>query len=321
MRIAANSANYGDPGRTGNRGVALIITLWVLVLLSVLALGFSSTVRRGSKSARNFAEDTRLHFIALSAYEEALLWLASDPDPHMDFIDEDGLFHTDQEREPISGLRSNGISAVEITVSDEEARLNLNILNQYTLRRLLEHASVPEEKIPELMDTFMDWRDSDDLHRLNGAEDEYYEPLGYRTKNANFDSPMELLLVKGFREAGVVNSLEPSGPLLSLVSAWGQGVNVNTAPSEILDILGLDPKTIEAIMEARREGMGIKGVPAGLKHKGKTSSSFYRVEVKAWFENSPWAVTLTAVVKRYKGPDGEELRPVYWKEGRETRST
>ena len=182
----------------------------------------------------------------------------------MDYVDEDGVFRTDREREPISGTSQDGISSVEITVSDEEARLNLHILNQYTLRRLLEHASVPEGNIPELMDTFMDWRDSDDLHRLNGAEDEYYEPLGYRTKNANFDSPMELLLVKGFREAGIINALEPSGPFLGLVSAWGQGVNVNTAPSELLDILGIDAKTIEAIMEARREGMG--GAPPNGRH-------------------------------------------------------
>ena len=317
MRNPANSAGSGS---AGNRGVALIITLWVLVLLSVLALSFSTSVRRGSKSARNFAEDTRLHFIALSAYEEALLWLATDPDPAIDYLDEDGLFHTDRERDPISGLRQDGLYTVEITVSDEEARLNLNILNKFILRRLLEHAAVPEDKLPELLDTFLDWRDKDDLHRINGAEDEYYETLGYSTKNGAFDSPMELILVKGFEEAGVVNSSEPSSPFLQLVSVWGLGVNINTAPSQILDILGVDSRAIESIMEARREGMGVKGVPSGLKHKGKTSSSFYRIVVKAWLADSPWAVTLTAVVMRHKGPKGEELRTVYWKEGRETRS-
>ncbi len=315
-----NPANLSDSGGPGNRGVALIITLWVLVLLSVLALGFSTTVRRDSKSARNFADDTRLHFIALSAYEEALLWLASDPDPDIDYLDKDGLFRTDRERDPFTGLRQDGLYTVEVTVSDEEARVNLNVLNQFTLRRLLEHASVPEGKLPELLDTFMDWRDKDDLHRLNGAEDEYYEPLGYSTKNGAFDSPMELILVKGYEEAGVVNSTEPSSPFLQLVSVWGQGVNVNTAPAQLLDILGVDARYIESIMKARQEGMGVKSVPAGLRHNGKTSSSFYRIVVKAWLADSPWAVTLTAVVKRHEGPAGEELRPVYWKETRETRN-
>lgn len=317
MRDHANSV---DPGSAGNRGVALIITLWVLVLLSVLALGFSSTVRRGSKSARNFAEDTRLHFVALSAHEEALLWLAADPDPEIDYIDDDGLFHTDREREPMAGIRKDGLYNIEITVSDEEARLNLNILNKFTLRRLLENAQVPEGKVPELLDTFMDWRDKDDLHRINGAEDEYYEEFGYTTKNGTFDSPMELLLVKGFEDAGIVNASEPSTPFLDLVSVWGRGVNINTAPPQILDILGLDSRAIESIMEARREGMGIKSVPAGLKYKGKTRSSFYRIVVKAWLADSPWTVTLTTVVMRHKGPEGDQLKTIYWKEGRETRN-
>ena len=145
--------------------------------------------------------------------------------------------------------------------------------------------------------------------------------MGYSTKNGAFDSPMELILVKGFREAGVVNSLEPSSTFMQLVSAWGQGVNVNTAPPQLLDILGVDSRAIESIMEARQEGMGVKSVPAGLKHKGKTSSSFYRIVVKAWLADSPWTVTLTAVVMRHEGPGGEELRPIYWKEDRETRNT
>ncbi len=309
----------------GNRGVALIITLWVLVLMSVLALGFSSTVRRESKGARNFAEDTRLHFAAVSAYEEALRWLASDPDPDVDFVDGDGLFHTDREREPLTGIRNNSGYTVKVTVSDEEARLNLNILNEYSLRRLLEHAGVPDEKIPELLDTFMDWRDKDDLHRLNGAEDDYYEAFGYSAKNGRFDSPEELFLIKGFFPApSEEETSEEAGEivasLLPLVSAWGQGTNLNSAPPEILDVLGRDSRSIEAIMKAREEQMGLKTVPHGMKHKGKVNSAYYRIEIKAWLVGGPWVVVITSVVKRQKGPVGQELKPIYWKESRETRS-
>ncbi len=317
----------------GNRGVALIITLWVLVLMSVLALGFSSTVRRESKGARNFAEDTRLHFAAVSAYEEALRWLASDPEPGVDFIDGDEVFRTDLEREPFTGIRNNSGYTVEVTVSDEEARLNLNILNEYSLRRLLEHVGVHDEKIPELLDAFMDWRDKDDLHRLNGAEDDYYEAFGYSAKNGRFDSPEELFLIKGFfpepseevseevsEEDSSEEAREVVASLLPLISAWGQGINVNSAPPEILDVLGLDSEAIEAIMKAREEQRSIRTVPHGMKHKGKISSAYYRIEVKAWLDNGPWTVVITSVVKRQKGPGGQELKPIYWKETRETRS-
>ena len=83
----------------------------------------------------------------------------------------------------------------------------------------------------------------------------------------------------------------------------------------------MEPKVIEAIMEARRTGTGVRSVPANLRNKGKTSSSFLRIVVKAWVADSPWAVTLTTVVMRQRGLEGEELRTIYWEESRETRST
>ena len=45
----------------------------------------------------------------------------------------------------------------------------------------------------------MDWRDKDNLHRLNGAEDDYYLslPQPYKCKNGDFTSIEELLLVRG----------------------------------------------------------------------------------------------------------------------------
>lgn len=303
-----------------NKGVALIITLWVLVLLSVLALGFSSSVRRGNRSVINFVDDTRLHFSALSAYEEALHWLASDPDPTIDYSDKEGFFRTDTERDPITGKKTLDGTLIEITVTDEEARLSLNILNEHAFNELLNLVGVPEEKTHFLLDSFMDWRDKDDLHHMNGAEDDYYEPLGYTAKNSTFDSTEELLLVKDF-SMDILYGNKKSNPLMPLISAWGKGININTAPPEILSIMGVSSKAIESIMSARGTDTPLKNVPHGLSRYGKVNSSFYRIVIKASSSESPWTVVLTAIVARQKGPKGEELKPVYWKEERETRST
>jgi len=47
--------------------------------------------------------------------------------------------------------------------------------------------------------SILDWRDPDDLYRMNGAEPDYYQSLKepYRCKNGNLDSIEELLLVRG----------------------------------------------------------------------------------------------------------------------------
>ncbi|KKK52023.1 hypothetical protein LCGC14_3109110, partial [marine sediment metagenome] len=81
-----------------------------------------------------------------------------------------------------------------------------------------------------------------------------------------------------------------------------------------------DSRSIEAIMKAREEQRGIKTVPHGMKHKGKVNSAYYRIEIKAWLVGGPWVVVITSVVRRQKGPKGQELKPIYWKETRETRS-
>jgi general secretion pathway protein K len=50
-----------------------------------------------------------------------------------------------------------------------------------------------------IVDSILDWRDEDDLHGLNGAENDYYHSLPdpYDCKNGDFDSVEELLLVRG----------------------------------------------------------------------------------------------------------------------------
>ncbi len=50
-----------------------------------------------------------------------------------------------------------------------------------------------------VVDSIMDWRDPDDLHRTSGAEDEYYRSLTppYTAKNGPFDTVEDLLWVRG----------------------------------------------------------------------------------------------------------------------------
>ena len=50
-----------------------------------------------------------------------------------------------------------------------------------------------------IVDSILDWKDSDNFHRVNGAEDDYYEslPTPRTCKDAHFDTVEELLLVRG----------------------------------------------------------------------------------------------------------------------------
>lgn len=309
------------PGREG--GFALMITLWSLVFLIVVAMSFSFSTRRGSASTRNFKEETEAYYHAVSAYEESLKYLLSDKDLSVDFIDEGGLFWTDTERQTAAGQRTSEGAEIRVNITDEESRLNINMLNEYALGRLFKYVGVPEEEIAGLVDSLYDWRDADGLHRLSGAEDEYYGSLetSYAAKNALLDAPEELLLIKGFKPEYLYGG-EGSSALYPMITTFGKGLNINTVSYAVLEMLGLDALEIEEALKMRdSENGGLRVIPqrftaAGV---GLTQSYCFRVEVTARMASSGGqTMKITSIVERRIGPDGIKLRTLYWREGFET---
>jgi len=299
-----------------NKGVALVITLWALVFLAVIAAAFTFAVRMGNASARNFKEDTKAYYLAVSAYEEAIAWLLTDKDLTVDFVDEEGTLHTDEEREPITGEHQLEDATVKLQITDEESRLNINSINPIVLKNLLINVGIPEDYHQELMDSLMDWLDSDDLHHLMGAEDEYYGPLGYRAKNAVLDVPEELLLIKGFTPE-ILYGTDESSPLLDYITTWSSGLNINTISASTMEILGMNPAEVDTILSGRRNGLLARGVPQGVSRiGGRISSTTFRIVATAKLKESPMAVKITAVVRRnqnLQGP-GPGITTLYWKE-------
>src|SRR4030042_1160928 len=62
-----------------NRGVALLLVLWALVLLGTLALGFSWSMRTEAMAARNGIDETRAYFQARTGVNRAIVLLAPRP--------------------------------------------------------------------------------------------------------------------------------------------------------------------------------------------------------------------------------------------------
>jgi general secretion pathway protein K len=85
---------------------------------------------------------------------------------------------------------------------------------------------------PEITDALIDWVDADSIVTgSEGAEEEYYAPLGYHCKNGPLDSVDELLLIKGFdRELVIDKGLKD---YVTIAPTTG-GINVNFAPLEVL---------------------------------------------------------------------------------------
>lgn len=305
-------------------GFALVISVWVLVLLSALAMSFSFFTKEEAMGARNFKEETRAYYAALAAHEDALKYLSGDKDLFVDFLDEDGNLLTDKERPGISGKKKEGDFEIEVIISDEESRLNINAITPETFREALEYAEVPEDEINEISDSVLDWKDADDAHHLSGAETDYYEMLAspYIAKNGPFDSVGELLLVKGFKKEYLYGTGgESQKPLSGLLTVYGEGINVNTAPKAVLEILGVDSPTIDKTIEDRKILGGLKMPPPvfALAGAGLIASKHFRIEVRARPLAGKEKVKITSVAERAE--NGKRFRIIYWREGIEYGGT
>jgi len=92
---------------------------------------------------------------------------------------------------------------IGVRISDLSGKINLTQLKRKSFKLLLEkQLGTQSTKIEELLDAWEDWKDRDNLKRLNGAEKSYYKTrkLAYEPRNGPLESVNELRLIKGFDE-------------------------------------------------------------------------------------------------------------------------
>jgi len=298
--------------RSQARGVALVLVIFIIMILMVLGLNLSYSTRFGLLGVKNLKDDKIAEYACLSAFNDAVSYIAQDKDPFVDYIDEKGLLHLDN-REPFSGERQyNGIE-LEVSIRDEESRFNLNMINDIFLRRLLKYADIPDDKIQIIIDSFRDWIDPDDLHRPSGAEKEYYEDLEipYKPKNGPLSVPEELMLIREFRRDYFFGSEERKG-IRDFVTTFGSGkININTVDKEMMEIMGLTRIDIETLLSQRYSLKGYRAIPPHLTGLFQTTSSMtFRIEIRP----KKMGKRITAIVQRVPSKKGYMVKTLYWKE-------
>ncbi len=301
-----------------DRGYALIMTIWILVFLTITALNFTLSNRFSIAMVRNFKEQTEGYYIAMSGYHTVLNYLKSDKDPAIDFIDEKGRFHIDLDTEPLPETIKVAGGEFKVKIIDEEGKININYVNERILREVFKNLGFEADRIDEMIDSLKDWIDFDDLHRLKGAEDDYYEEYGYTAKNGRIDLIDELILVNGFGKDFFKKVGEDAGAVRSVFTTFGTGnININTASAQVLKLLGLNEIDIENIMQQRTETIGgYRAIPAQYVSRGlkKTWSAYFSIEIEGRKRGSNISYNIRSVVKRVKAPRGFRIETLYWRE-------
>ncbi len=188
--------------KTRQQGIALVIVLWVIALLTVIALSLTASQRTEQALTLNQLDQARFRALADGAIGLAALHLIAPQDIGM--AEELWLPDGQPHRLTIDDTE------LEVRCYNEASRLDLNNITQDQLLRLLESIGIAPESIDPLTDTILDWRDPDDLRRLHGAEAEDYRQAGlsYGPRNGAFESVEELQQILGM-SAEIYQQLEP----------------------------------------------------------------------------------------------------------------
>jgi general secretion pathway protein K len=255
----------------GQRGFALILVIWSLVLLTSLATGFALAVRHEIRVAGDMAATARAEAAASAALHAAVLALIS--------TDREARWQADAAVHEIPWPDAR----LSVQVKAESGRIDLNRAPRELIFGLLAQF-VPAANAEALADAVIDWRDADDEPGPAGAEQDAYAQAGYGYGPANgaFNSVGELKRVMGFDDR-ITEALRP------YLTVYSRRPRINAVSAELVVLLsvpGMDRETAGALMTQRErivsEGgrMDMSAFPSGRKYlESRPNDSVLSLEI------------------------------------------
>lgn len=262
----------------GNRGMALLLVVTVIALLSVVIIGFNRSMQHALAQASRFQDQAVLESLVDSGMDiglavlqnDALLndfdsylenWARLEEAPldlgisqgelHLSIIDLDGRF-------PLHSLVRFAEAGKNLGGPGEGQ--NPDQAREILLRLLQSELFVVENETQarEIVDSLVDWLDADDDESNLGAESNYYESLEKLTtpRNGQVDFIEELLQVKGITRELLYGNDEKQAlaEYVSVVNRSGK-ININTAPVGLIQALDerITSEELEGIDEYRKD--------------------------------------------------------------------
>lgn len=291
------SRDIKQQGFTKQRGVALIIVLLIVAIVSVLATEMGSRLQLQVKRASNIKENNQAYWYAMGAEQYARKSI------NLLMKESDGVIHLNQawSEEFIYPIEGGGIQA---QLFDMHACFNLNALRVNTpangsattsqsepltaFHELLTKAEIeiPGFEAETLRDSLADWLDEDDYIQGLGAEDSDYESkrFPYLAANNLMAHKSELRMVNGVKLAWLAKLM----PLVCAIPKVSElKINVNTLSENNAALLaaatGLDLAKARSLLASRPEDGWQK--PADfLAEKDVAALTTLVDERKKWFD-------------------------------------
>jgi general secretion pathway protein K len=291
--------------RRGERGVALVVVLWTVMLLTVIAGNFVFAMRTETSVVRNAVSSAQAEAMANGAVHRAL-YETFKPVADVNTWKADG-----RERQ----WEKDG-AKIKVVMMDESGKIDINTSSDALLKGLLLTVGVDATKAAQLLDAILDWRDVDSLPRPNGAERDAYQAAGlkYEPANAPFEAVEQLQQVLGMTP-DIYTRLAP----LITVHSRQPGINTLVAPRGVLmAIPDVDPAQVDAYVAQRNDslanGQTPLPFPAGAAFMSAAAGSVLNIHAEARMPDG--AIFVREAVARKGGEAKQPIAFLSWKEGR-----
>ena len=288
------------------RGVAFIIVIWVMVVLTVLLSGFVVVARTEAMQSRFLLDSAQARYAAEAGISRAS-WELRNIDPLTMWVPDGRQYDFEFEG-----------AQVTVEVQDESGKIDINAAGLDTLTRMFVAVGVEQVQADKLAAAVIDWRDVDDLLTLNGAEDPDYESEGleYGAADAPFTTIGELQQVLGM-------NYDLYAKLQNDITIYGGVDRPNAAFASMLGLqtIGdIDPVLAQQLLDMRRQlrpgdpAAGSALMPDGSPLLAQGGTGTYTLRSKATMANGTWTL-VDATIRLGGAPGARAYSILRWREG------
>jgi general secretion pathway protein K len=230
-------------------GMALVVVLWLIVLLSIMAAGHARGTHVDTQLASRQISVAQARGYAEAGINHTLLMMLSDQGRDV----------------PVDG-RVFGVAiddtTVTLAVRNATGLVDLNAAPPALLDSVMEAAGVAEANRRVLVDAILDWRDGDNLRHLDGIEDSDYTAAGlpWTSRDGAIAAVDELRYIPGIGQG----EFERLAPLVTVYSGRS-GVDLELAPPVLVAAMTGD-RVEPASQDHGAGGSGGRGPRTGTFH-------------------------------------------------------
>ncbi len=205
---------------------------------------------------------------------------------------------------------------VEVSATDERGKLDINAAGELTLSNLFIGHGMQPDDAEILAAAVLDWRDGDELERVNGAEEDAYFAAGLEIGPANrpFMMTEELLQVIGM-PFELYRRLEPG------ITVFSRAAEPDPAFAPVEALMAMPDITYEEAVNFVKErnsqqpgeSLGV-ALPNGLVVMEQGRGVTYSIQARATMPNGVWE-QLQATIRLGGNRSGNPYRVLRWREG------